>query len=313
MQPLRFPDFFVIGAPRCGTTAMCRYLSRNPQICFSRPKEPHYLARLDHEPTSAELERDYLAPYFSHLESGHSAVGEGSVSYLYLPGVIERIERLNPKARYVVMVRNPLDMLRSYHLRMLFLLQEDEADFDRAWALEASRKNGENIPGTCLDPRMLFYSEAAKFGVQVERLFELVGRDRSHVIVFDDFKADLLNTYKTLLDFLEVEYDGQTEFERRYASHIYRYRWLQKLLFVPAIRSGQIVKKMQSRTRKYNPDGSKQPGLLKRIGNLNRVPQAPAPLSPELSDTIRDTLRPDVRRLSELLGRDLEFWLDPTT
>jgi len=56
----RFPDFFVVGAPRCGTTSFCRYLARNPQICFSQPKEPHYFTQLTRDPTEVELARDYL-------------------------------------------------------------------------------------------------------------------------------------------------------------------------------------------------------------------------------------------------------------
>ena len=306
-----FPDFFVVGAPRCGTTAICRYLARNPQICFSRPKEPHYFSRLDHDPSADELKRNYLERNFSHYEPTHRATGEGSISYLYLPGVIERVNQLNPDARFVVLVRNPLSMLPSWHLRMQFLLQEDETDFAKAWELEPSRElRGENIPQRCLDPRLLYYSQAAKFGVQIERLFNVAGRDRSHVIIFDDFKSDPLSTYRNLLEFLDVDYDGQTEFERRYESQMYRYRWLQRLLFVPATSSGKTVETLQRRARKYNPDGSKKPSFIKRVTDLNKVPMAAAPLTPEMADTIRETLLPDVRRLSSLLGRDFMFGFD---
>lgn len=307
----QFPDFFVVGAPRCGTTAICRYLARNPQICFSRPKEPHYFSRLDHDPSADELRQNYLERNFDHFEPGHRTVGEGSVSYLYLPGVIERINHLNPDARFVVLVRNPLSMLPSYHLRMQFLLQEDEPDFEKAWELEPARElRGENIPKRCLDPRLLYYSQAAKFGVQIERLFEITGRKRSHVIVFDDFKADSLSVYRSLLEFLSIDYDGQTAFERRYESQMYRYRWLQRLLFVPATSDGKTVETLQRRARKYNPDGSKKPSLIKRVTGLNKVPAAPAPLTPEMAHTVRETLWPDVRHLSDLLGRDLSFWFD---
>jgi hypothetical protein len=306
-----FPDFFVVGAPRCGTTAICRYLARNPQICFSRPKEPHYFIRLDHNPTADELKRNYLARNFDHFEPGHRTVGEGSVSYLYLPGVIERINHLNPDARFVVLVRNPLSMLPSYHLRMQFLLQEDEPDFEKAWELEASREQrGENVPKRCLDARLLFYSRVAKFGVQIERLFEVAGRERSHVIIFDDFKADSLSTYKNLLEFLNVDYDGQTEFERRYESQMYRYLWLQQLLFVPATSDGKTFETLQQRARKYNPDGSRKPSFIKRLTKLNKVPMSPAPLTAKMSNIVRETLRSDVAHLSELLGRDLSFWFD---
>jgi len=310
IQALKFPDFFVVGAPRCGTTSLCRYLMRNPQICFSRPKEPHYFSRLERDPTEAELRRDYLDRCFDHYSETDRAVGEGSVSYLYLPGTIERINRLNPDARFIVLVRNPLAMLPSYHLRMQFLLQEDEPDFARAWELEPLREQGLQIPRRCLDARLLFYSQAAKFGVQVERLFDVAGRDRSHVIVFDDFKADPLSTYRKVLEFLEVDYDGQTEFERRFESQMYRYRWLQRLLFVPATSGGKTVDTLQRRSRKYNPDGTRRPSLIKRMTKLNKVPMSPEPLTPEMAKIVREELRPDVMHMSELLGRDLSFWLD---
>jgi hypothetical protein len=305
----RFPDFFVVGAPRCGTTSFCRYLARNPQICFSRPKEPHYFARLDHDPSASDLARDYLDRCFAHHVPAHRAVGEGSVSYLYLPEAVARIRRINPDARFIALVRNPLAMLPSYHLRMRFLLQEDEADFERAWALQEMRARGSNVPKHCLDPRLLLYGEVAKLGTQVERLFDVAGRDRSHVIVFDDLVLDPLGVYRRALDFLHVDYDGQTEFERRYESQMYRHRWLQRLFFVPVKRGGKMIDTLQRRSRKYNPDGSKRQSLVKRVTGWNTVRAAPAPLTPTMAAAVRETLRPDVRRLSCLIGRDLGFWL----
>jgi hypothetical protein len=306
----RFPDFFVVGAPRCGTTAFCRYLTRNPQICFSRPKEPHYFTKLDHTPAVDELKRDYLDRCFAHETPDNRVLGEGSVSYLYLPGVIERILHFNQNAKFIVQLRNPLSMLPSYHLRMQFLLQEDEPDFATAWQLEAQRNRGERVPKQCIDSRLLLYSEAAKFGVQLERLFGLAGRDRTHVIVFDDLVADTQAVYKRALEFLGVDYDGQTDFERRYESQMYRYRWLQKLLFVPATSGGKVADTLQQRSRRYNEDGTKRKSLIKRLTKLNKIPQSSIPLTAEMTDIVRETLRTDVLHLSSLLHRDLSHWFD---
>jgi hypothetical protein len=305
----RFPDFFVVGAPRCGTTAFCRYLARNPQICFSRPKEPHYFARLDADPAAGDLARDYLDRCFGHCTMEHRALGEGSVSYLYLPETLERIRRFNPAARFIALVRNPLGMLPSYHLRMRFLLQEDEPDFGKAWALEPARARGERVPRHCLDPRLLMYSQVARFGAQVERLFAIAGRDRSHVIVFDDLAADTLGVYRRALAFLHVDYDGQEHFERRYESQMYRYRWLQRMLFVPATRGGRVIDTLQRRGRRYNPDGSKRPSLIRRVTGWNKVKASPAPLSPQMAAVVREALAADVSKLSRLLDRDLSSWL----
>ena len=307
----RFPDFFVVGAPRCGTTSFCRYLARNPQICFSQPKEPHYFTQLTRDPTEVELARDYLERCFGHCTPAHRAIGEGSVSYLYLPAAIERIRRMNPEARFIALVRNPLTMLPSYHLRMRFLLQEDEPDFARAWALEPARARGENVPRHCLDPRLLLYSKVAQLGAQVENLFEIAGRERSHIVVFDDLAANPLAVYRSALEFLHVDYDGQTRFESRYESRMYRYRWLQRILFVPATKGGRMMATLQQRTRKYNPDGSKRPSLIKRVTNWNKVAAAPEPLPEATKNIVREALRPDVLLLSRLVGRDLSGWLAP--
>lgn len=289
---------------------MCRYLSRNPQICFSRPKEPHYFSRIDETPSPDELNRDYLERFFAHQTAAHKATGEGSVSYLYLPGVIERINQLNPESKFIVLVRNPLTMLPSYHLKMRFLLQEDQPDFGTAWKLEKSRLNGENLPESCLDTRLLMYSEAARFGVQIERLFSVVGRDRSLVLVFDDFKKDPLALYQRTLEFLGVDYDGQTEFEKRFESQMYRYRWLQKLLFKPVVSNGKIVDTLQRKARKYNEDGTKRPSMIKKLTSLNKVSTKPAPITPDMAKIVRDELQHDVAHLSGMINRDLGFWFD---
>lgn len=309
-KPGRFPDFFLVGAPRCGTTALSRYLTRNPQICFSRPKEPHYFVRTDYIPDTDELNRDYLDRCFAHATSSHRALGEGSVSYLYAPKAIERILHFNPKAKFIVQVRDPVRMLPSYHLRMQFLLQEEEADFTTAWGLEPARRRGKQIPKRCLDPRLIIYSEVASFGAQIEQLFKITGREQTHVIVFDDFASDTLGVYRRLLEFLEVEDDGQTEFERRFESQMYRYRWLQEILFVPATSDGKIVGTLQQRARKYNPDGTKKMSWVKRLTRLNKVPKKPEPLTPQMTDIVRETLRPDIQLLSRLLDRDLSHWTD---
>ena len=231
------------------------------------------------------------------------------MSYLYLPDVIERIRRINPEARFIALVRNPLQMLPSYHLKMLYLLQEDEQDLGKAWALEAARARGINFPKLCLDPRLLMYSEAVKLGAQVQRLFDVAGRDRTHVVVFDDLASDPLGVYRRALDFLHVDYDGQTHFERKYASRIYRHRWLQRLLFVPATRGGKVVDTLQRRTRKYNRDGTRRKTWIKRLAAWNKVPASPAPLTPQMQTLVRETLMPDVEHLSKLLDRDLRHWL----
>jgi hypothetical protein len=192
---------------------------------------------------------------------------------------------------------------------MLYLLQESERDFGKAWALQAARLRGEEVPKLCLDWRLLMYSEAGKLGAQVQRLYDIAGRDRSHVVVFDDLVSDPLGVYRRALDFIGVDYDGQTHFEPKYASRMYRHRWLQRLFYVPATRGGKMVDTLQRRTRKYNKDGTRRKSWIERMVRWNRISASPAPLTPQLRAVVRETLMPDVEHLSKLLDRDLRHWL----
>ena len=124
---------------------------------------------------------------------------------------------------------------------MRFTVMEDVEDFATAWSLQEVRARGERIPKHCLDPHLLLYREVARFGEQIERLYRLVGRDRSLVLLFDDLVRDPLTVYKQVLAFIGVEYDGRTRFQRKLGSRIYRYRWLQRLLYAPLARKARLV------------------------------------------------------------------------
>ncbi|MGB3639413.1 MAG: sulfotransferase [Rivularia sp. (in: cyanobacteria)] len=82
------PNFFIVGAPRCGTTALSEYLRSHPNIYVSQPKEPHYFAAdLDNCRFTKTLE-EYLS-LFKFADSSHMAIGEASV---FLPLFIYRFK-----------------------------------------------------------------------------------------------------------------------------------------------------------------------------------------------------------------------------
>jgi len=114
-----------------------------------------------------------------------------------------------------------------------------------------------------------------------------------------------------LLDFLGLDYDGQTEFEQRFESQMYRYYWIQHLLFTTATKGGKFIDTLERRKRKYREDGTIRPNLVKRITKLNKAPRRPTPLSAQMADVLREQLKDDVELLGQLLQRDLGFWLAP--
>lgn len=333
--PAGFPDFFVVGAPRCGTTSLCAYLAAHPAICFSKPKEPHYFTNLGGS-AGGDLQRDYVERFFSHRRPEHLLAGEGSVSTIYSPEAIERILSVQPRARFVAMVRNPMDMLPSYHLRLLYLLEEDQEDLAAAWRLQPARARGERLPRLCTEPRLLQYAEAGSLGTWLEELLKRVGPDQCLTVVYDDFAADPAKVYDRVLRFLGLESPGELPvFRRKQRSRGYRSRLLQQLLFKPpaaiarlaGVRtSAETLPAPESAAAERAPGGSPRgpsarllrrvtrsagpavKRMRKRLVQWNSIDVRPRPLSPELREEMRATFAPEIRKLENLLGRDLSHW-----
>lgn len=338
------PDFFIAGAPRCGTTSLSAYLRGHPEVCFSSPKETHYfLASALETRFRQDPQRHYVERFFPHYDAGiHTSTGEGSVSYLYFPHVIERILELNPAARFIVMLRNPMQMVPSFHARMLYVLEEDAEDFSEAWHLQDARARGERIPPRCLLPSLLQYSEIGKLGKHVNELLSRVPRSQCLFILHDDLAAQTAAVYESVLDFLGLAHDGQTEFEIKLPSQGYRYRWLQRLLFKPPAALLRFIGDSDPGTQQSDrpdpPDRHHLPGRLRRqisgefqgalrnvfrlaFPTLNRLrkklvlynsldePRA-APPCAEMRGVLRDHFRSDCELLAEVVGRDLSHWYD---
>jgi len=302
-----FPDFFLVGAPRCGTTALTNWLKRHPNVCFSKPKEPHYFTTIEPLLPSPDVRRDYVEANYWHFDPAvHRHLGEGSVSTLYSPEAITRILSLNPDARFVVVVRNPMAMLPSYHALLLYYMDEEVEDFEKAWRLQQERAGGSSLPRRCTDPRLLQYAEMARLGKHVEALFQVAGPDRCLAIVYDDLVSDPAASYRQLLDFLELDWHAP-DFRRRNESRGYRHRWLHRLIYRPPLVSTErLVRFVASRTRKGGRSAWKR--WRKRLIQWNTVSRRPAELSPELRREMHDALVDDIERLAKLLDRDLGAW-----
>ena len=106
----KLPNFFVIGAAKCGTSTICHILGQHPDVFMSDPKEPHFFGRDDPVKTW-----DWYAHSFEGAGEA-IAIGEGSTSYTH-PNIIERVAReiweYGPTSRLIYMVRHPIRRLES--------------------------------------------------------------------------------------------------------------------------------------------------------------------------------------------------------
>jgi len=305
LLPALPPSFYIVGAPRCGTTALSKALGNHPAVSFAKPKETHYLIDDHSEQENIEVQREYLQHFHPALSLDTQAIGDGSVSYLYNPDAISQALRLDPRARFIVSVRNPVNMMRSYHQRLLFSLDEEVEDFDTAWGLQAARAAGEQIPERCREPQTLQYGEIGKLGKNIERLFETAGRERCMVVVFDDFIADPRATYLQMLEFIGLEDDGRSKFKRTRSNAGFKSGWLQQYSMNPPPWVYQLIRISNSKSI------SRLKGIRKRIKKFNRVPAEHKPMSDATRAMLSDYFRDDIAKLSSLLERDLSDWLAP--
>jgi hypothetical protein len=256
-----------------------------------------------------EVRERFERAYFRTLQPEHRVIAEGSVSYLYDRRAIERILRFDPDARLVVGLRNPLALLPSYHARLLYTMDEDVADFARAWALQDRRRRGEAIPARCREPRLLLYREVGRLGRHLRRLIEVTGRERCFPILFDDFGADPLGMYRRLLAFAGLPDDGRTELRRKNERRTYRHAWLQPLVMNPPDPIARLAG-LLSETGHARLRALVRP-LRRKLKKINMRPAARAALPIELRRELSDYFRQDVAELGRLLRRDLSGWLEP--
>lgn len=302
-----FNCFFIVGAPRCGTSSMASYLRRHPEVCFSSPKETNFFIAADPRLSPEALRAQYVKAFFQPSPATR-ILGEGSVSTLYSVEAQKRAQACFPDAKFIVMLRNPIEMIRSYHARLLFVRQETEQDLQTAWDLQDERLAGRRIPRGCYDPRMLQYREAGSLGRATAALFETVGRENCMAIVHEDFVADTAAVYRKALEFIGLPDDNRTEFPRKNQNAGYRRAWLQ------AIYSGTFLGPLGGIVARH-------PHRLARLARLtrplrkwvqrgNRVITNSPPLGPEMAVRLTEAFREDIRLLEKLLGRDLGGWLD---
>jgi sulfotransferase family protein len=289
----RVPDFFIVGNPKSGTTALYEMLRRHPDIFMPALKEPHFLAA--EEPPSNSLPRtldEYLA-LFAAARPNQRA-GEASPSYLRSPVAAGRIVQLAPDARIVAILREPASFVRSLHLQYLQDHVETERDLRGAIAKEEIVRDGRTV---------LRYSERVRYVEQLRRFHELFGRDRVLVLIYDDFRADNEATVRRVLRFLEVD-DG-VSIPPLEANPTVRMRSVRLARLTLAVRTGRgpLGRALNGSIRALTSERMRAGAMRVVRGRL--LYGAPQPPDESLMLELRRRFAPEVVALSEYLDRDL--------
>ncbi len=288
------PSFFIVGAPKSGTTALQTYLREHVEIFMPRG-EMNFLSKDLYSSTDYKTTEEYLKAFVPAPQ--RTVIGEKSVWYLYSKTAVQNILKLNPNAKFIIMVRNPVDMAQSLHSQLRSGEQENIQDFKVAWHSQNNRKNKKRIPYMCIEPKKLQYGEVCKVGEQLEQLYALVPRERVHVIFLDDLKKDALKVYKDVLMFLGVAYDGRTHFPIIRENKVVSRPFLLKIVY--AIQ----------RFKKKLPIPYLHLNVLARLKEKSRTEAKREKLLDVFKQELTEYFKDDIQKLSQITGRDLSRWI----
>ncbi len=296
------PNTFIIGQPKSGTSALFAFLKDHPDVCVGATKEPQYFnsdlnSQYFHLARQARNEANYLT-LFAHC-GGEKVVMEASTGYLYSKVAARAIRDFNPDAKIIMMLREPVDFLFTYHMQLQrnSCTFETEPDFLKAMALEADRRQGRHIPGNCFDASFLFYRARAAYTEQIQRYLETFPREQLLILIHDDFKADNEKVYDQVAAFLGLDSTWRPQFRTVNKKVGVRFRALKQA-------SDQWLFPIKRAIRPRIPAG-----LYKAGRNLYRQLFFRTKGLPVLSDEDRLKFKAEfageVESLSKLLDRDL--------
>lgn len=294
-------DFFVAGFPKCGTTSLAYYLAQHPGICFSSVKEPFYFCTDFPQRRVVRSAKDYQK-LFSPT-APHQINGEGTACYIYSKTAITQIIKNNPRAKFIILIRKPTDLVVSLHSNQLRALDESEQSLKSAWNIQAERRKGRNIPKRCREPFFLQYREVALQGKYIQQLLDLVPRDQILIHQLDELIKKPASTYNSALSFLGVDPVFTPDFNQHN----------QRMEFKSGVK-GALGKKLASLTR-----NSTLQRLKHKVGiqNLN-IEQfikkkfmhtgTQRTEDHEFRNMLKHTFDDDLNLLSSLTSIDLSHW-----
>jgi hypothetical protein len=280
-----WPNLFLVGAAKAGTTSLYGELARHPAIFMSSMKEPHYFSRIQPSPGRAAFfphisdQGDYLALF--DRATDEQLVGEASTSYLWDREAAGRIQQVSPGARILIMLRDPVERAYSQYWN------DVREGLERRPFLEAVVEEQRAGPGAWGVSSL--YIDCGRYADQVQRYLDRFG-EQVLVSLFEDFVADQPATVAAIHEFLGIRPTDQAVGPRR----------TNPASLPRNVLSGRLLG--SGRVRRLARATVPRP-LRARLRGAMLKEVSPTPMDPEARSLLNELFRPEVERLGVVLGR----------
>jgi hypothetical protein len=191
MPPDRWPNLFLVGAARAGTTSFYGYLGQHPEIYTSPLKEPNFFSPRANPRQWVEKafdERKYLGLF--RAARSEKFLAEASTSYLWVPTAAAKIHARCPEAKIIIILREPVERAYSHYLMDVGDGVEGRPFLEVL--LDAARRE---VPS---------YAHFGLYCEQVRRYLELFG-ENVLVLFYEEAFADVRAALRRTFRFLEVD------------------------------------------------------------------------------------------------------------
>jgi hypothetical protein len=299
----RVPDFFIVGHPKSGTTALYEMLRRHPQIHMPI-KEPWFFARELRLVSGDGLPQTFED--YTSLFAGAGAdqrVGEATLAYLRSSTAASRIAAAQPSARIIAILREPASFVRSLHLQFLQSNIETEKDLRKALLLEDDRREGRQLPRSAHLPDAFLYSDRVRYVEQLRSYHGVFPPEQVLVLIYEDFRADNESTMREVLRFLEVDASAPVETIEANPTVGMRSPRLNGLMQAVSVGTGPVSSRVKTGLKTLTPRPLRR-NALKAI-RQHVLYSSPRPPDEDLTLELRRRFKGEVVSLSEYLGRDL--------
>ncbi len=273
-QEVSWPNFFVVGAHKAGTTSLYFHLKRHPEVFLPSVKEPRYFTPEVRESLSLE---QYRALYAG--AAGYTAIGDITPFYLPKEGAAERIRKVCPGAKIVIMLRDPVERAYSH-----FLYEHRNADTE---SFRKALLEYEARPDRRGEPSQEFIEHGSYYG-QVRRYLETFGSDSVLILLFENLARDPNQLLGEIARHIGVDPEFFVGRDFSEAHNVY---------FAP--KSNAVSWAQSLKLTKHLPASLKL-ALRPFLFNMQKPP-----LDDESRRRLQELYDPDLTRLEELLGRKL--------
>jgi hypothetical protein len=289
-----WPNFFIVGAQKAGTTSLYFYLKKIPGVYMSPLKELFYFAPHAVQSSIADVikdKNDYLKLFKD--ARGYIAVGEATPIYLWDPDAPKLIHQTIPHARIIVILRDPVERAYSNYLMKMKYSGMKSSFYDE---LMRDYRSQEKLFG-----RAQLYVEFGMYYEQVKRYFDIFGREQVKVIIFEEFVQHPGQSVNEVLAFLGVNH-AVIEISEQY--NPYSVPRSPLALWIYAFFRG-----LRARNIKFYkilillPDSLIESLPEKMLFKRRQKPK----IEPKAVKFLQDIYRDDVIRLGSLLGRSLPW------